>query len=105
MIFPCNFGHVSGRLFHVSGSLLDSFGHRFRDLSVVLGSGRNNTPASTGATFSVFQAVRSKVFSGIAFEGARGDDFFDLSVYFGLCWGTRRLHVGHHWALISQSDL
>ena len=78
MIWPRNFGHVSGGFFHASGSLLDSFGHCFRDLSVVLGSGRNNTLACTGATFSVFEAIRNTVFSGIAFEGARGDDFFDF---------------------------
>ena len=101
MIFPRNFGYVSGGIFHASGSLLDSFGHRFRELSVVIGSGRNNTPACTGATFSMFQAVRNKVFSGIAFEGARGDDFFDFS---GLRWGTRRLHFGHHGTLISRTD-
>ena len=71
---------------------------------MVLGSGRNNTPACTGATFSVFQAVRNTVFYGIAFEGARGDDLFDFVAYFGLCWGTRRLHFGHHWALISRTD-
>ena len=104
MIFPRNFGHVSGGFFHASGSLLDSFGHRFRELSVVIGSGRNSSPACTGAMFSVFQAVRNAVFSGIAFEGARGDDFFDFSAYFGLRWGTRRLHFGHHGALISRTD-
>ena len=104
MNFPRNFGHVSGGLFHASGSLLDSFGHRFGDLSVVLGSGRNSTLACTGATFSVFQAVRNKVFSGIAFEGARGDVFFNFSAYFGLRWATRRLHFGHHGALVSRTD-
>ena len=75
MIWPRNFGHVCGRFFHASGSLLDSFGHRFRDLSVVLGSGRNSTPVCTGATFSVFQAIRNTVFSGIAFEGHWGTIF------------------------------
>jgi hypothetical protein len=71
---------------------------------VVLGSGRNSSPARTGALFSVFQAVRNTAFSGIAFEGALGDDFFEFLAYFGLCWGTRRLHFGHHWALISRTD-
>ena len=100
MLLPRNFGHVSGGLFHASGSLLDSFGHRFRDLSVVLGSGRNSTPACTGATFSVFQAVRNTVFSGIAFRGALGDDIFDFLTYFGLRWDTHRRYFGHQWALI-----
>ncbi len=104
MIFPRNFGYVSGGFFHASGSLLDSFGHRFRELSVVIGSGRNGTPACTGATFSVFQAVRNLVFSGIAFEGARGDDFFNFSASFGLRWGSRRLHFGHHGALIRRRN-
>ena len=104
MILPCNFGHVSGVFFQGSVSLLDSFGHRFRDLSVVLDSHRNSTPACTGATFSVFQAVRNNVFSGIAFEGARGNGFFNFSASFGLRWGTRRLHFGHHGALVSRTD-
>ena len=82
-IFPRNVRYVSGGFFHASGSLLDSFGHRFRYLSVVLGSGRNGTPACTGATFSMFHAVRNTAFSGIAFEGARGDDFFEFSVILG----------------------
>ena len=42
---------------------------------MVLGSGRNSSPVGTGAMFSVFQAVRNTVFSGIAFRGALGDDF------------------------------
>ena len=100
MIFPRNFGHVSGRFFHASGSLLDSFEHRFRELSVVVGSGRNDTPAYTGATFSMFQAVRNKVFSGIAFRGALGDDIFDFLVYFGFRWATHRQYFVHQWALI-----
>ena len=70
----------------------------------MLGSGRNSSPACTGALFSVFQAVRNTAVSGIAFEGALGDDLFNLLAYFGLCWGTRRLHFGHHWAFISRTD-
>jgi len=54
--------------------------------------------------FSVFQAVNNIAFSGIAFEGALGDDFTDFGVSFGLRWGTRRQHFGHHGALISQTD-
>ena len=52
----------------------------------------------------MFQAVRNTVFSGIAFEGALGDDFFEFLAYFRLRWGTRRLHFGHHGALISRTD-
>ena len=52
----------------------------------------------------MFQGVRNIAFPGIAFEGALGDDFFNFLAYFGLCWGSRRHHFGHHWALISQTD-
>ena len=65
-----------------------------------LGSGRNSSPARTGAMSSVFQAVRNIAFSGIAFGRALGDDLFNLVAYFGLCWGTHRHHFGHHWAVI-----
>ncbi len=41
-------------------------------------------PACTGGTFSTFQAARNTVFSGIPFEGARGDDFFEVSAQCGL---------------------
>jgi len=105
MMFPRNFGYVSGGFFHASGSLLDSFGHRFRELSVVIGSGRNGTPARTGATFSMFQAVRNKVFSGIAFEGARGDDFFDFSAYFGLRWALGGSTLGTMGRLFGEGIL
>ena len=44
------------------------------------------------------------VFSGIAFEGALGDVFFEFLADFGLRWATRRLHFGHHGALISRTD-
>ena len=71
---------------------------------MVLGSGRNSSPACTAAMFSVFQAVRNTAFSGIAFQEALGDDVFNFLAYFGLRWGTRRLHFVHHWALISRTD-
>ena len=48
----------------------------------------------------MFQAVRNTVFSGIAFQGALGDDIFDFLAYFGLRWGTHRRYFGHQWALI-----
>ena len=62
MIFPRNFGYVSGGFFHASGSLLDSLEHCFRELSVVIGSGRNGTPACTGATFSMFKRSETRFF-------------------------------------------
>ena len=40
--------------FMLPGRFLDSSEHRFRELSVVVGPGRNGTPARTGATFSMF---------------------------------------------------
>ena len=52
----------------------------------------------------MFQAVRNKVFSGIAFRGALWDDFVDFSAYFGLRWATRQLHFGHHGAFNSRTD-
>ena len=52
----------------------------------------------------MFQAIRNTVFSGIVFQGALGDDFFNFLTYFGLRRETRRHHFGHYWGLISQTD-
>ena len=49
--------------------------------------------------FSVFEVLRNKVFSGIAFRGALGDDTYFLA-YFGLRWGTHLRYFGHQGALI-----
>jgi len=53
----------------------------------------------------MFQAVRNKVFSGIAFEGARGDDFFDFSTYFGLRWGAGGSTLGTMGRLFGEGIL
>ena len=52
----------------------------------------------------MFQAVMNTAFSCIAFQGAIGDDIFNFLAYFGLRGGPRRLHFGHHGALISRTD-